>query len=212
MPPISGVRLRASGFRYVTKAVALSILLCVIRSSAQQPEAPVVKGAVIKGKAPVATDVLKVKLPRPVEGDLSNGLHLVVLEDHRVPLISFQLQIQGAGGYYDPADQPGLASLTASLMREGTSTKPARQLAQALDTLAASVIVSAGFCTPAASLNGQCLAEHFEEVLGIASDVLLHPAFAQEELDRMKLQRRAQLVQQRANPNFLAQEMFAKVT
>jgi len=181
-------------------------------AGAQMPDAPTTKGAVIKGKAPVATNVLKVKLPRPVEGDLSNGLHLMVLEDHRVPLISFNLQIQGAGGYYDPDDQLGLASFTASLMREGTVTKNARQIAQALDTLAASVTVSAGASGQSADLSGSCLAEHVDEVLAIASDVLLAPAFPQDELDRLKVQRRAQLVQQRTNPNFLAGEMFSKVT
>ncbi len=178
-----------------------------------QPQAPPsTKGAVLKGKAPVATDVLKVKLPRPVEGDLSNGLHLIVLEDHRVPLISFNLQIQGAGGYYDPDDQLGLASFTASLMREGTQTKNARQIAQALDTLAASLNVSADAAGQSAVVNGSSLAEHVDEVLAIASDVLLSPSFPQEELDRQKVQRRAQLVQQRTNPTFLATEMFSKVT
>ena len=180
--------------------------------AAASQDAPPTKGAVLKGKAPVATDVLKVKLPRPIEGDLANGLHLMVLEDHRVPIVSFQLQIQGAGGYYDPADQPGLASFTASLMREGTTTKSARQIAQTLDTLAASLSVSAGQAAQSATLGSRCLSEHFDQVLGLVGDVLLHPAFAQEELDRLNVQRRAQLVQERANPSFLAQEMFAKVT
>ena len=46
---------------------------------------------VLKGKAPVSNDVLKVKLPRPQEVDLANGLHLMVLEDHRLPQITFNL-------------------------------------------------------------------------------------------------------------------------
>jgi zinc protease len=207
--PLLGVPLLGAIVPSLHAAAMPGLLLAQAPAS---QEAPTTKGAVLKGKAPVATDVLKVTLPRPVEGDLANGLHLMVLEDHRVPIISFQLQIQGAGGYYDPADLPGLASFTASLMREGTTTKSARQIAQALDTLAASLSVSAGQPAQSATLGGQCLAEHFDEVLGLASDVLLHPAFAPEELDRLKVQRRAQLVQQRANPNFLAQEMFAKVT
>src|SRR5262249_1773507 len=58
---------------------------------------------VLKGKAPVSRDVLKIKLPRPHEADLPNGVHLMVLEDHRLPQINVQIIIPGAGGYYDPA-------------------------------------------------------------------------------------------------------------
>jgi len=186
----------------VTQAVAT-------QESAQPPSS---KGVVIKGQAPVATDVLKVKLPRPIEGDLANGLHLMVLEDHRVSLLSFQLQIQGAGGFYDPAEQAGLASFTASLLREGTATKTAPQIAKELDTMAASLFAGAGQSSQSASISGNCLAEQFDRLLTMTSDIVLHPAFAQEEIDRVKVQRKAQLLQQRSSPGFLAQEMFAKVT
>ena len=64
---------------------------------------------VVKGKAPVSNAVLAVKLPRPQEATLANGLRVMVLEDHRLPRISFQLMIPGAGGYYDPAAQVGLS-------------------------------------------------------------------------------------------------------
>ena len=69
-------------------------------------------GLVLKGKAPVSNEILKVKLPRPQEADLPNGLHLMVLEDRRLPQITFQIIIPGAGGYYDPADddRPGAAT------------------------------------------------------------------------------------------------------
>ena len=186
----------------VTQAVAT-------QESAQPPSS---KGVVIKGQAPVVTDVLKVKLPRLIEGDLANGLHLMVLEDHRVPLLSFQLQIQGAGGFYDPAEQAGLASFTASLLREGTATKTAPQIAKELDTMAASLFAGAGQSSQSASISGNCLAEQFDRLLTMTSDIVLHPAFAQEEIDRVKVQRKAQLLQQRSSPGFLAQEMFAKVT
>ena len=76
------------------------------------------QGVVKKGKVPVSREILKVKLPKPAEVDLPNGVHLMVLEDHRLPQISFQIFIPGAGGYYDPADAPGLASFVAAVMRE----------------------------------------------------------------------------------------------
>ena len=186
-------------------------------AATQESAAPTIgqggsKGVVIRGQAPVATDVLKVKLPRPIEGDLPNGLHLMVLEDHRAPMLSFQLQIQGAGGFYDPAESTGLANFTASLLREGSITKTAPQIARELDTMAASLFAGAGQSSQAATINGSCLAEHVDRLLTMTSEIVLHPAFAQEEIDRVKVQRKAQLMQQRTSPGFLASEMFAKVT
>ena len=55
--------------------------------------------------------MLKVTLPKAKEATLPNGLRLMVLEDHRVPQVTFQLMIPGAGGYYDPADRGGLADV-----------------------------------------------------------------------------------------------------
>ena len=76
-----------------------------------------------KGRAPVSDKILQIKLPRPEEADLPNGIHLMVLQDRRAPQVSVQLSIRGAGGYYDPADQAGLAQFTAAMLREGTTTQ-----------------------------------------------------------------------------------------
>ena len=80
-------------------------------------DAPAATVLAMKGRAPVSTSLLKINLPRPAETDLANGMHLMVLEDHRLPQVTFQLIIPGAGGYFDPADTPGLASMTATMSR-----------------------------------------------------------------------------------------------
>ena len=103
---------------------------------------------VVKGKAPVSNAVLAVKLPHPQEATLANGLRVMVLEDHRLPRISFQLMIPGAGGYYDPAAQVGLSGLTAQMMREGTATKSSQQISQALETMSANLNVGSGASGP----------------------------------------------------------------
>jgi hypothetical protein len=75
---------------------------------------------VLKNLAPVSKDILKVTLPKATEATLSNGLTVLVIEDHRLPLVSVQYNISAAGPIFEPADTPGLASLTASMLREGT--------------------------------------------------------------------------------------------
>ena len=68
----------------------------------------------------MARDILQVKLPKPVEAKLKNGLTVLIVEDRRAPYISMQLHIGGAGALFEPAGMAGLASITAQMLREGT--------------------------------------------------------------------------------------------
>ena len=182
---------------------------------AQAPQAPATppssKAVVIKGKAPVSEEVLRVRLPRPSEFTLPNGLHLIVLQDRRVPRITMQLFVPGAGGYYDPAELPGLASVASAMMREGTATRTSAQLSEQLDTIAAFLTVGTGMSSTDATVSGSCLTEHADKLFEIFADVLLNPSFPEDELGRYKQRTRAGLVQQRSSPGFLGAEMFAKV-
>ncbi|HEX2445234.1 MAG TPA: pitrilysin family protein [Vicinamibacterales bacterium] len=173
-----------------------------------QPSAPAPRP---KGKAPVSNEILRVKLPRPAEADLSNGLHLIVLEDRRLPQISFEIIVPGAGGYFDAPDRFGIAAFTAAMMREGTTERTSQQIAEQIDSMAAGLTVSAGASSWSASISGSSLTEHFDRLLALTADVLLHPTFPQEELDRFKQRTRAGLVQQRSNPQFLASELYSRV-
>ena len=169
------------------------------------------EGTVLKNRAPVNKEVLRVTLPRPKEADLSNGVHLLVMEDHRTPQINFSMIIDGAGGYYDPAPLPGLAGFVASLMREGTATKTSEQLSEQLDRLAAAVTVGAGISSPFANVNGNGLTTNLDTVLALMADVLMNPSFPQAEIDRYRTRTRAGLMQNRTQPAFLAQERLNKV-
>jgi len=175
------------------------------------PQQPSTTQMVLKGKAPVSNEILKVKLPRPQEADLPNGLHILVLEDRRLPQITFNIIIQGAGGYYDPADKIGLASYTASLMREGTKTRTSPQISEALETMAASLTVGSGLSGTTASVFGSSLTENFDRLMDLTADVLLNPLFDAGEWDRFKTRTKAGLIQQRTNPGFLANEAFNRV-
>ncbi len=90
-------------------------------------------------RAPVSKEILKVKLPRPVETVLPNGIHVMILEDHRFPLVTVQFDINGAGPLYEPANLPGLAGATARLLDEGTRTRTSKQIAEQIDSLGASL-------------------------------------------------------------------------
>jgi predicted Zn-dependent peptidase len=189
-------------------ALTVALLVVQIPAGAQAPAAPAAQP--FKRKAPVSDEVIKVKLPRAQETQLSNGAYLMVLEDHRVPSVQFEIIMIGAGGYYDPPDMPGLADTTASLMDEGTTTKSSEQIAQSLDTMAASVSVSANEGSQIATVTGSALTDQFDAVLALASDILLNPSFPEKELALYKSRTRAGLEEQRSDPDFLRQERYSK--
>ena len=175
------------------------------------PQPPPKSSTVIKGKAPVSNAVLKVTLPKPQEARLSNGLHLMVLADHRLPRVTFQIIIPGGGGYYDPPGMIGLSNYTAQMMREGTTTRSSLQISQELETMAASVTVNGSLSGPNATVTGAALTEHLPRLMDLTADVLLNPSFPADEWERLKPRARATLIQQRAQPGFLANERFSQV-
>lgn len=198
--------------RFVVATVVAALTLAAnpaVRASGASMQAG--QAVVMKGRAPVSNEVLEIRLPRPVHAELSNGLHLMVLEDHRVPQVSFRIVIPGAGGYYDPSGMIGLSSIVAALMREGTASRTSSQMSEQLETIAATVTVGSGASSESATVSGASLTESFETTFGIAADVLLNPSFPEDELARYKERTRANLLQLRTNPNFLASEMIGRV-
>jgi zinc protease len=181
------------------------------QQAAQPPGNPSkAPGTILKNRAPVSRDVLRVSLPKPQETDLSNGVHVIVIEDHRAPQVFFQMIVDGAGGYYDPPAMPGLAIFTAALMREGTTTKTSEQISEQLERLAAAVGVGAGISSPFATATGNGLTNNLDTVLALMADVLMNPSFPQVEIDRYKARTRANFMNQRTQPAFLAQERLSK--
>jgi predicted Zn-dependent peptidase len=161
-----------------------------------------------KNKAPISRDILRVALPGPVETRLQNGLRVLILEDHRFPTVSVQLHIGGAGALFEPANLPGLANVTAQMLREGTKARTGKQIAEEIERLGATVGAASGFGSTDAVLSASGLSENFDAWFSLTVDVLLNPAFPAEELAKLKQRLQAQLRQQRAAPNFLVRERF----
>jgi hypothetical protein len=136
--------------------VAIGLFAAALSAQAPGP-APPPSGVVYKNRAPVSDTLLEIKLPRPQEADLPNGLHVMVLQDRRAPQVSIQLSMRGAGGYYDPADQVGLAQFTAANVREGTTTRSSTAIAEQLDRLSATVNVATGMAQEDATIAASAL-------------------------------------------------------
>jgi zinc protease len=189
--------------------LGLSVAAAQPRTGAPAQQGQSIKGADIKGRAPVNKEILKVNLPKGQETTLSNGLRVILLESHRVPTFTMQMVVM-SGGLSDPADYHGLASFTAGLLREGTTTRKSKDIAEQADTMGATLTAGSGLANFTSTITTFGLVENFDQALGLFSDVILHPTFPQEEIDKYKARQLQQQQFQRSLPQFLAQERFVR--
>jgi zinc protease len=161
-------------------------------------------------RAPVSKEVLRVQLPRPVVAKLPNGLTLLLLEDHKLPTVTFIMWIR-PGQLADPPGLPGLASFTADMLREGTERRSSLAIAAEADSLGATLGANARFGASYSVANAAGLAESAPQLLDLLSDIVLHPAFPPAELASYKQREIAALEQRLANPVFLGQRTFRQV-
>jgi predicted Zn-dependent peptidase len=200
--------------KFRNNIVAALMLVAFVSSFAFGQGGPVqqqqtTKGAVVKGKAPVSKEVLKVKLPRAEEARLANGLQVVLLRSTKVPTFNMQMVVL-SGGLSDPADYHGLASFTASLLREGTRTRSSKEISEQVDAIGATLGANSGFSSMTTNVNAGGLVENLDQTLDLFADVVRNPTFPQAELDKYKSRTLAQLQFQRSIPQFLAQEQFSR--
>ena len=124
-------------------------------------------------------------IPTPEVSTLPNGMKLVVVERHDLPLVSAVVMANG-GAVLDPDGKAGLASLTGDLLTKGTITRSATQIAQQIESLGGSIDSGADWDSAKASVTVK--SDQLAPALTILADVAQHPAFAQDELDRARAQ------------------------
>ncbi len=159
-------------------------------------------------KPPQSPPIPAYKLPPVFESKLPNGLGIVLVEDARFPLATVRLNFQ-AGSKFDPKDAPGLAEAVASLLTEGTKTRTARQISEETDSLGGTLGGAAG--ADALTISGSALAENLTPLLTILADVTRNASFPQDEVDLYKQNRIQNLLSQRSEPAFLADEKMAEL-
>jgi zinc protease len=149
-----------------------------------------------------------IKVPAGSETVLSNGLKLVVVEDQRLPLVSFRLALR-TGDAHDPAELPGLMDMMTGLITEGTESKTSREIADEVARLGAAL--QAGANSDYTTIAASSLATFSDNILELMADVVLRPSFPENEVELTRQNTKESLKQQRAQPSFLASEMVAQV-
>lgn len=151
------------------------------------------------GKAP------EVKIPVVWTDKLANGLRLYGIENTEVPLVQFDLVMDG-GMLLDAPDKVGVANLMARMMTQGTKNKTPEQLEEAIDQLGASISVSAG--VEDIRVRVTTLSRNYQATLALVQEILLEPRWDAKEFALLKQSTISQLRQQEANPAAIAQNNY----
>ena len=175
----------------------VSLFLCAsavqITAQTEQPPAP---------SAPKT-----VSIPAVREKKLPNGLTVAVVERKSNPLVTVQLVVK-TGASRESADKAGLANITADMLTKGTKTRSATQIAEEMAFLGSEINSGAGWNSSTVSFT--TTPDKLAAALAVMSDVVLNPAFSQEELDLLKSQTLDELKYNLKQPSFIANYVASK--
>jgi len=147
--------------------------------------------------------------PEPTRVVLDNGMVVVMMEDHELPLVSISARIR-TGSRLEPDSKIGLAQLVGTVMRSGGTTSLAGDaLDDYLEGKAATIETSIGETAGTAAMS--CLKDDFADVFKVFADVLRHPSFAPEKLAIAKNQVMARISRQNDNPDAILGREFKKL-
>ncbi len=153
-------------------------------------------------KPPAPTKEPTFKPPVAKRLKLKNGMALLVVENHKLPILSMVLVVPGAGSAQDPKGKFGLASFTADLLDEGAGGLSPIAIAEESDRLGAGIGI--GIDTDAAYVSVSTLSKTLDETLGLVTKVITQPAFEDKEVERVKGDRLTALELRRDRPREVA--------
>jgi len=182
---------------------ALSILsLLAVQSVATA------QGTFDRSKPPELGPPPKVSLPPITTRQLPNGLKLMIVEQHELPLADFVLLV-GSGSTADPASKPGIANLLSAMLREGTTTRKSLEIADQIAFLGIRL-------SPTSSWESSTLSLHtptaqLDSALALFADVALRPSFPANEFERVRKTQLTELLQLRDQGSAIASIAFPAI-
>lgn len=151
------------------------------------------------GKLPVF------KSPAIWKGQLDNGLAIYGIENNEVPLVQFDITIPG-GQLLDPKGKEGVANLFSDLMMQGTKTKTAADLEEAIGLLGARISMYSA--SEDFHITGSCLTKNLDETIKLVKEIISEPRWDSKEFTRLKQALETGLKGSEANPNAIASNVY----
>lgn len=196
----AGTGQRRRGLTLVCARLCSSSLVSVVvlagQAAAQYPTSP-----------PPPAPLAPMRFPPFRDARFGNGLEMVLVENHELPIVSVSLAIP-AGARYEPEGREGLAGLVAELLTKGTRTRTADQIAAEIEGVGGSLGASAGDDFFSVSLT--VLRDHLDLGMGLLSDVLLNATFPEEEVELARKRVLSALQVEKSQPGSLAGKFFAR--
>ncbi len=169
----------------------------------KSPKIPLPTGDVRKA-APMAGDAPKIQIGKAETTKLENGLTVIVVENHKLPTVSYRLFVDN-----DPVtekDAAGYVQMMGELLSKGTKTRTKAQIDESVDFIGASLNSDAN------GVSGNSLSKYSDKLLDLMSDVLLHPTFPAEELDKAKKREESNLASAKDDANTIARNVASVLT
>jgi zinc protease len=182
----------------------LSITACVLAITAT----PLFAQRPFPTTPPTLPPLKPVALPTVVDRTLPNGLRLIIVEQHEIPVLDATLVI-ASGVESDPVGKHGLATLTANLLDEGTSTRSSIAIAEQSALLGVQLFTTAGYESSTVGLHTTTAV--LDSAFALFADVIRRPAFADAEFTRLKKERLTSLLQERDRGPAIADRAFAHI-
>jgi zinc protease len=166
------------------------------------------RSSLMAGKKAAASDQSGSFAERTKRVVLPNGLTLLVLENRANPTVEIRASVR-AGRFFEPADQPELAAITASMLIRGTARRTKLEVAQALEDVGAEMRISANRFQ--CGLSAQSLSQDFTRLVETMAEVLRQPSFPLDELDKLKQQTIGHIRRHQENTGVRAMERFSQL-
>jgi zinc protease len=178
--PVSAAQPASTAANPVTAPVVLSVSGLPLEP---QPAPRITPDATFRTQAPTPGPEPAFAAPKFKRFKLKNGAEVILSEVHDLPLVEMHLVVK-AGGGANPPGQAGLADLTANMMDEGTKTRSALEIAEQIGDLGAILATVASWDASIVSLS--TIARNLDAAMAIWADVIVHPAFSDKELARVR--------------------------
>lgn len=161
--------------------------------------------AIVRAPRPIPGATREYHFPRFERATLANGLRFIVAPIHRLPIVTV-LAVVDAGALWDAAGREGTAPLTARLLLEGAGELDGAELTERFEQLGATI--ESGADWDAAVISMTVTAQRLDPAMDLFATVLRKPLFRQREIERLKAERLAEILQVRSEPRGLADEAF----
>ena len=158
--------------------------------------------------APAPGPVSKLSLPVPKQLTLSNGLTVLLTEQHNLPIVAARVVVLGGNGD-NPANNPGLAGFTARMLTEGTKSRSALKIADDLAQIGAKIESDSD--PDNSAVSSEVLKRNVRSDLDVVSDVVLHPAFDGKDIERVRSERATLLLQTSDDPFALSRRVSQRL-